>query len=101
MDRKDQEYWIFHIKVMDCAGALTSVSAAFSNESINIDTAIGHAADKTAGKDAKVVVSFWASEEEKDIMVRKIKRLSKALRVDCTRGKPEDLATPDTFKTQP
>jgi len=97
MDRNDEVYWIFHINVKDCAGALTSVSAAFSNEGINIDTAIGHAADKEAGTDAKVVVSFWANEEEKDIMMRKIKRLSKALQVECTRGKPEDLATPDAF----
>ena len=101
MDRNDQEYWIFHIKVMDCAGALTSVSAAFSNENINIDTAIGHAADEANGTDAKVVVSFWASEEEKDIMMRKIKRLSKAIRVNCSTGKPEDLAPPDTFRALP
>ena len=100
MDRNGETYWIFHIKVMDCAGALTSVSAAFSNEGINIDTAIGHAADKAAGTEAKVVVSFWANEEEKDIMMRKIKRLSKAIRVDCRPGKPEDLATPDGFKAQ-
>ena len=97
MDRKNETYWIFHINVMDCAGALTSVSAAFSNENISIDTAIGHAADKDAGTEARVVVSFWASEEEKDIMERKIKRLSKAIQVECRRGKPEDLPTPDAF----
>ena len=101
MDRADQKYWIFNIKVMDCAGALTSVSAAFSNEDISIDTAIGHAADEAHGTDAKVVVSFWATEEEKDIMMRKIKRLSKALRVKCTAGRPEDLAPPDTFGALP
>lgn len=98
MDRNDEVYWIFHINVKDCAGALTSVSAAFSNEGINIDTAFGHAADKAAGTEAKVLVSFWANEEEKDVMMRKIKRLSKALQVECRRGKPEDMAAPDTFK---
>jgi ACT domain-containing protein len=97
MDRKNEVYWIFQIKVMDCAGALTSVSAAFSNESINIDTAIGHAANKEAGTEAKVAVSFWANEEEKDIMLRKIQRLSKAIQVECRRGKPEDMATPNAF----
>lgn len=95
MDRNDAVYWIFNIKVKDCAGALTSVSAAFSNEGINIDTAIGHAADKDAGTEAKVVVSFWANEDERDVMRRKIKRLSKTLQLECKRGKPEDLAIPD------
>lgn len=100
MDIDEKVYWIFHINVKDCAGALTSVSAAFSNEGISIDRAFGHAADKQAGIEAMVLVSFWANQDERDVMMRKIKRLSKALQVECQRGKPDDMAAPEAFRTR-
>jgi len=77
--KDNKEHWVFRAKVLDRAGALTSIASAFSNEGISITTVVGHGLEKQAGVDGSVVVTFFGTEEEKDIMVRKIKRLSKII----------------------
>lgn len=72
-----KRHWVFHAHVQDRAGALTSIASAFSNEGISIDTIVGHGLEVQAGIDGSVVMTFWCNEHEKDIMVRKIRRLSK------------------------
>ncbi|MDP8214075.1 MAG: hypothetical protein RAO92_06480 [Candidatus Euphemobacter frigidus] len=76
-NKKEKRHWVFRAHVFDRAGALTSIASAFSNEGISIDTVVGHGIEKQAGIDGSVVMTFHCSEEEKDIMVRKVKRLSK------------------------
>jgi len=71
------EHWVFRARVIDRAGALTSIASAFSNEGISIDTVVGHGHEEQAGVDGSVVLTFSCTEEMKDIMVRKVKRLSK------------------------
>lgn len=77
MNKEDRRHWVFRAHVYDRAGALTSIASAFSNEGISIDTVVGHGLEERAGIDGSVVMTFRCSEKEKDIMVRKIRRLSK------------------------
>ena len=77
MSEPIKQHWVFRANVVDRAGALTSIASAFSNEGISIDTVVGHGGEQHAGIDGSVVLTFFCSEAEKDVMVRKIKRLSK------------------------
>ena len=77
MSDVEMHYWVFRIVVQDCAGALTSVSSAFSNSVVNIDTIAAHGADEQLKVDAAVTVIFVSDEEEKEVLLRKIKRLTK------------------------
>jgi len=81
MNEKGNErgHWIFRAHVLDRSGALTSIASAFSNEGVSIDTVVGHGFEERAGVDGSVVLTFCCSEPEKDIMVRKVKRLSKVI----------------------
>ncbi len=77
MPHTPTQRWVFRAHVMDRAGALTSIASAFSNEGINVNTVVGHGLERRAGVDGSVVMTFQCTEEEKDIMVRKVRRLSK------------------------
>ena len=77
MTDTEKRHWVFRAHVLDRAGALTSIASAFSNEGISIDTVVGHGLEAHAGVDGSVVMTFWCDAREKDIMVRKIRRLSK------------------------
>ena len=77
MAKTEKHHWVFRAHVFDRSGALTSIASTFSNEGISIDTVVGHGLEEQAGIDGSVVITFHCTEEEKDIMVRKIKRLSK------------------------
>ena len=77
MTDTEKKYWMLHITTSDCAGALTSISAAFSNEGVNILTVIGHGA--CPDKKGAIEIGFESDEQTKDILIRKIKRLSKAI----------------------
>jgi len=77
MAKEQEQHWVFRAHVFDRSGALTSIASTFSNEGISIDTVVGHGLEEQAGIDGSVVITFHCTEEEKDIMVRKIKRLSK------------------------
>lgn len=109
-------HWVFRAHVMDRAGALTSIASAFSNEGISIDTVVGHGLEEHAGVDGSVVMTFRCSEREKDIMVRKVRRLSKvtgleehpydsqnlrksAIVTTSRRLAPRDVAGDQTFLT--
>ena len=75
-------HWVFRAHVVDRAGALTSIASAFSNEGISIDTVVGHGLEERAGVDGSVVLTFTCSEREKDIMVRKVRRLTKVTQLE-------------------
>ena len=77
MDDKERQHWVFRAHVADRAGALTSIASAFSNEGISIDTVVGHGTEERTLVGGSVVLTFYCTEDEKDVMVRKVKRLSK------------------------
>ncbi len=82
MSGSDKYHWVFRVHVVDRAGALTSIASAFSNEGINIGTVVGHGLEEPAVVEGSVVLTFFSSEKKKDIMVRKITRLSKVIRLE-------------------
>ncbi len=77
MTEEDTMYWQFTISVSDCAGAMTSVAAAFSNEDVNIDITVGKSLP--SGENGLVIIGFESSTEVKDILVRRIERLTKVI----------------------
>ena len=79
MENTEKKYWMFYITTSDCAGALTSISAAFSNEGVNILTIIGHGA--CPDRKGVIDIGFQGDDQTKDILIRKIKRLSKAISI--------------------
>jgi acetolactate synthase small subunit len=81
MNETEKNHWVFRAHVLDRSGALTSIASAFSNEGVSIDTVVGHGSEALAGTDGSVVLTFCCSEEEKDRMVRKVRRLSKVTRL--------------------
>jgi len=116
MSENEKSHWVFRAHVMDRAGALTSIASAFSNEGISIDTVVGHGFEERAGVDGSVVITFCCGEEEKDIMARKIKRLTKVIQLEehrydsqklrksvivlsTRRLKPADVAGDESFLT--
>ncbi len=78
----ENSHWVFRAHVIDRAGALTSIASAFSNEGVSIDTVVGHGFEERAGVDGSVVLTFCCTEDEKDRMVRKVKRLSKVTQLE-------------------
>lgn len=116
MDDTDKGHWVFRAHVVDRAGALTSIASAFSNEGVSIDTVVGHGFEERAGVDGSVVLTFCCSEQAKDVMVRKVKRLSKVISLEehpyqaqhlrksaiilaSRRLAPHDVAGEETFLT--
>ena len=81
MSDTERRHWVFRAHVVDRAGALTSIASAFSNEGISIDTIVGHGFEEGAAIDGSVVLTCCCSEEEMDVMVRKVRRLSKVIRL--------------------
>ena len=86
-----KRHWVFRAHVLDRAGALTSIASAFSNEGISIDTVVGHGLEAHAGVDGSVVMTFWCDERERDIMVRKVRRLSKVTGLEEYPYQSQDL----------
>jgi len=116
MSKTEKRHWVFRAHVVDRAGALTSIASAFSNEGISIDTVVGHGFEERAGVDGSVVLTFRCSEREKDVMVRKVKRLSKVTELEehpydsqslrksaiirtSRRLAPRDVAGEESFQT--
>lgn len=116
MRDSDKYHWVFRAHVVDRAGALTSIASAFSNEGINIGTVVGHGLEESAAVEGSVVLTFFCSKKKKDVMVRKIQRLSKVIGLEerpydsrnlrksvimCTqrRLKPRDVAGENSFLT--
>lgn len=82
MNDTAMSHWVFRAHVVDRAGALTSIASAFSNEGISITTVVGHGIEEKAGVEGSVVLTFFCDREKKDMMVRKVKRLSKVIDVE-------------------
>lgn len=82
MTQSESSHWVFRAFVVDRAGALTSIASAFSNEGVSIDTVVGHGSETLTGTDGSVVLTFYCSQEEKERMVRKVRRLSKVKRLE-------------------
>jgi len=96
MTEHNDPYWLFKISVSDCAGALTSVAAAFSNEGINIDRIINQKTE--TGKSGLIMLGFVSSKESKDVLVRRINRLTKVIEIEERQFSPEEFSELTTGK---
>ena len=81
-----KQCWTVIAQVVDRVGALTSVVSAFSNRSLALDSVLAHGPLSQEEPHGRIVVLFRADEEEKDAMMRILKRLSKVLHVVCKSG---------------
>ena len=81
-DDQQKRHWVFRVHLADRAGALTSIASAFSNRGISIETVVGHGAAYTASHDGALVATVWCTEEQKDEIVRVVRRLSKVLSLE-------------------
>jgi acetolactate synthase small subunit len=80
---KDQKsHWVFRAHIMDRSGSLTSVASAFSNEGISISSIVAHGIREAGGAGGSVVLTFFCSEKEKDVMACRVKRLSKVIALE-------------------
>ena len=87
MTKAEENYWIFQITTSDCAGALTSIAATFSNEGVNILAVAGHGA--RSDHKGLIEVSFESDDQTKDVLVRKIKRLTKVVGIKEEKTSPK------------
>jgi acetolactate synthase small subunit len=78
----EKKHWVFRVRVVDRAGALTSIASAFSNRFVSIDTVVGHGGDFSPDHDGTIVVTFWGTAGEKDEIVRVVQRLSKVISLE-------------------
>ncbi|MCK4999659.1 MAG: hypothetical protein KAS23_08990 [Anaerohalosphaera sp.] len=90
MSEQEESFWVFKISVSDCAGALTSVASAFSNQEVNIDVITGTRA--YVDKHGMIVVGFQSDEDTKDVLLRKMKRLTKVEKIQHEQTGPKSLA---------
>ena len=89
MTEANKNGWTFHITTSDCAGALTSIAAAFSNESVNILTIVGRGA--CPDHKGSIEIGFESDVQTKDVLVRKIKRLTKVVDIIEEKKSPNNL----------
>jgi len=84
---------VFQVSTFGCVGALTSVAAVFSNEGVNIQEIVGQ--EVCPHEEGLIQVGFVSDEETKDILVRKIKRLTKFVSIkeeEISQDKPSALS---------
>lgn len=91
MTSSNQPVWILKASVMDRSGALTSIASAFSNQGINLDAAAGFGALEDSPSQGSVVVAFHGTVDQRDTMVRRIKRLQKVTQVQWIEDTREAL----------
>ena len=91
MTTSNQTVWILKASVMDRSGALTSIASAFSNQGISLDAAAGYGAQEDSPSQGSVVVAFHGTEDQRDTMVRRIKRLQKVTQVQWIKDTREAL----------
>ena len=83
MPQKKETQWLFRIHIADRAGALTSIASAFSNRGLSLDTVVGHGNEGTAlSTGGSVIVTFNCTRNEKDTVLRVIRRLTKITDVE-------------------
>ena len=91
MTTSNQTVWILKASVMDRSGALTSIASAFSNQGINLDAAAGFGGLEDSPNQGSVVMAFHGTVDQRDIMVRRIRRLQKVTQVQWIEDTREAL----------
>jgi acetolactate synthase small subunit len=77
--------WVFVVKVLDKPGTVTAAASVFSNRGVSLEAILGSGINPHTSEDARLVLSFQASERKKDMLMRALQRLSKVAGVDAYR----------------
>ncbi len=76
-----EERWVFVVKAQDKPGALTASASVFSNRGVSLKTILGSCIALT--EEGRIVLSFWANERKKDMLLRALQRQSTLLQVQA------------------
>jgi len=87
----DEERWVFAIKAQDKPGALTAAASVFSTRGVSLETILGSGIALTEAEEGRMVISFWASERKKDMLLRVLQCLSTVLQVQAYRYSSPEL----------
>lgn len=77
-----EQRWVFVVKSLDQPGALTAATAIFSNRGISLEAILGSGIAATSAEDARIILSFRATERRKKMLLRVLERLSTVLAVN-------------------
>ena len=78
-----EERWVFVVKAQDKPGALTAAASVFSNRGVSLETILGSDIGITKAQEGRIVISFWANERKKEMLLRALQRLSVVLQVQA------------------
>ncbi len=78
-----EQRWVFVVKAQDKPGALTAAASVFSNRGVSLNTILGSGMTPTEAEGGRIIISFWANERKKDMLLRALQRLSSILQVQA------------------
>jgi len=74
--------WVFVIRSCDRPGALTATASAFSNRGVSLEGVLGSGIDSSTAEDARIILSFQATEAKQITLRRVVERLANVLQID-------------------
>lgn len=75
--------WVFVVKALDKPGTLAAAASVFSNRGVSLEAILGSGINPNTTEDARLVLSFQASERKKTMLMRALQRLSRVVEVDA------------------
>ena len=78
-----EQRWVFVVKAQDKPGALTAAASVFSNRGVSLNTILGSGMTPAEAEGGRIILSFWANERKKDMLLRALQRLSSILQVQA------------------
>ena len=78
-----EQRWVFVVKAQDKPGALTAAASVFSNRGVSLNTILGSGMTPADAEGGRIILSFWANERKKDMLLRALQRLSSILQVQA------------------
>lgn len=73
--------WIFVVHALNRPGTLTDAAAVFSNRGVSLENFLGSGIDTNSVEDGRLLLSFRATQEKKDLLKRSLQRLPSVLKV--------------------
>ncbi len=76
-----EQRWVFVIRALDKPGTMTAVASVFSNRGVSLEATLGSGIDASTTADARLIISFRATEAKKTTLYRATQRLSSVVAV--------------------
>ncbi|MEM8810283.1 MAG: hypothetical protein AAGF01_30065 [Cyanobacteria bacterium P01_G01_bin.38] len=74
--------WIFVIRALDKPGTLTAAASVFSNRGVSLEGLLGSGIASITVNDARLLLSFRATEQKQAMLKRALERLAVIFKVD-------------------